>query len=167
MSTDIIIPTKERLGRDRFTAPHVDQKTDRRAFKVLTLPEQLGLHPNLCDAYDDFVAAVDQATAVKAGVGDYGERVNGGSDPHASMAALADRRIKASMEVLRVVHTITDSKTAHVLIRLMAGDKPEAIGRAVLGKGNKPQAIAAAHERIEMACTALAIGYGYIRPGVP
>jgi len=167
MSTDIIIPTKERLRRDQFEAPHVDQKTDRRAFKALTVPEQLGLHPHLCDAYDDFVAAVDQATAVRAGVGDYGERVNGGSDPHGSMAALADRRIKASMEVLRVVHAITDAKTAHVLIRLLAGDKPEAIGRGVLGYANRPQAKAAAEQRIEMACTALAIGYGYIRPGVP
>lgn len=167
MSTDTLIPTKERLRRDQFEAPHVDQKTDRRAFRALSVPEQMGLAPELCDAFLDFCRAVDDAIATRPGVGDYGERVNGGSDPHASMAALADRRIKASREVLRVVHTITDTKTAQVLCRLVNGDKPEAIGRSVLGKGNKTAAIAAAHERIEMACASLAIGYGYIRPGVP
>lgn len=167
MTTDTLLPTKERLRRDQFEAPCVDQKTDRRAFRVLSVPEQLGLRPELCEAFANFHDAVERSIAVKSGVGDYGERVNGGSDPHASMAAIADRRIKASMEVLRVVHTITDKKTAEVLIRLLAKDKPEDIGRRVLGKGNKTAAIAAAHERIEMACTALAIGYGYIRPGVP
>lgn len=167
MSTDTILPTVERLRRDSFEQPHIDQKTDRRAFRALSVPEQMGLAPDLCNAYLDFVRAVDEAAAVRAGVGDYGERVNGGSDPHASMAALADRRIKAGREVMRVIHTVTDAKTARVLCRLIAGDKPEAIGRTVLGYRNASQARTAAHERIEMACTALAIGYGYIRPGVP
>ena len=80
------------------------------------------------------------------------------------MATIIDRRIRAGREVLRAAHCITDVRTAQVLIRMLAGDKPEAIGRGVLGKRNKTAAIAAAHERIEMACAALAIGYGYIRP---
>jgi len=167
MSIDTIAPTPERLRRDQFERPQRDQKIDRPAFRALSVPEQMGLPTELCDAYLDFARAVDEAVATRPGVGDYGERINGGSDPHASMAALADRRIKASREVLRVVHTITDAKTAHVLCRLISGDKPEQIGRTVLGKSNRPQAVAAAHERIEMACTALAIGYGYIRSGVP
>lgn len=164
---DTISPTPERLRRDRFETPDVNQRTDRRAFRALTVPEQMGLSAELCDAYLDFVRAVEQASATKAGVGDYGERVNGGSDPQGSMAALADRRMAAGRELMRATHTVTDSKTAYVLIRLLAGDNPEAIGRGVLGKRNKTAAIAAAHERIEMACCSLAIGYGYIRPGVP
>ena len=165
MSTDTICPTKERLRRDTFEAPEISQTVDRRAFRALSYPERMGLKPELCDAYADFVRAVDEATATRPGVGDYGERVNGGCDPHASMAALADRRIKAGREMLRAVHTITDTKTALALVRLLAGDKPETIGRTVLGRRNTPQAIAAAQERIEMACVSLAIGYGYIRPG--
>lgn len=165
MSTDTILPTKERLRRDAFETPHIDQKTDRRAYRALSVPEQMGLPGELCDAFLDFTRAVDGAAAIRAGVGDYGERVTGGSDPQGSMAALADRRIQAGREVLRVLHTITEPKTAHVLLRLVSGDKPEAIGRGILGKGNKTAAIAAAHERIEMACVSLAIGYGYIRPG--
>lgn len=164
---ETVAPTPERLRRDPFERPQHDQKIDRPAFRMLTVPEQMGLPPELCDAYLDFVRSVEEASAVRSGIGDYGERVNGGSDPHASMAALADRRIKASWAVARAVHTITDKKTAQVLVCLLAGDKPEQIGRQVLGKRNRPQAVAAAHERIEMACVALAIGYGYIRSGVP
>lgn len=164
---DTITPTPERLRRDQFERPQRDQKIDRPAFRALSVPEQMGLAPELCDAYLDFVRAVEEASAIRPGVGDYGERVNGGSDPHAGMAALADRRIKAGWEVARAVTNITDKKTAQVLVCLLAGDKPDKIGREVLHKRNRPQAVAAAHERIEMACTSLAIAYGYVRSGVP
>jgi hypothetical protein len=166
MSLDTIIgPTPERLARDQFEKPHKDQQTDRPAWRALSVPEQMGLAHELCDAYLDFVNDLKRAERTASGVGDYGERIASSSDPHESMARIVADRIKAGSKARSAFHVITDRKTAEVLCKLVDGYTPERIGREVLNKNNRPQAVAAAHERIEMACTALAIGYGYIRPG--
>ena len=164
--TDTIAPTRERIAKGDIEAPSIDRRTDRRAYRAVTTPACV--EGDLARAFADFVDDVAAAQSEPACIGSYGEAIGGG-DKLAAVAGLIDRRIKAGWAIARAVDGMSDPTTQAAIIRLAAGHTPERIGRELLGKGNKPQAIAAATERIKSGCWHLAVHYGYVirRTSVP
>lgn len=162
MSIDTIAPTPERLRKGSFDTPTVDRQREARAWRDKTVPEKMGLDPELVSGFEDFEADYMLAIKEPVQIGGYGERIPSGDDLHERAFAVAKKRISGRYAVNRALTNIADPITGDVLLALCVGAGPEEIGRTVLGRKSKPVAIAAAHERIAVGCRALAIHYGYI-----
>ncbi len=167
MSIDTIAPTPERLRKGSFETPTIDRQREARAWRDMSVPEKMGLDPELVSAWEDFQAHCLEADHAPACIANYGDRVAGGGDAHVAATEVALKRISGSYAVSRALHQVGDPITGNVLLALYQGKSPEHIGRTVLGRGNKTAAISATHERIAVGCRALAIHYGYIARGDP
>lgn len=115
MTTDVLLPTKERLAKGEILAPEVNQTVQRRAYRALTPIEQLHKNGRISDACNDAATKLTKHHLGSLGVdvssGEGGEPLEFPRSYHATKLSEAEKHLANKFVWWAILELIQETGT--------------------------------------------------------